>query len=651
MAILNVKIPTNLTEYPNSFKRQGSFPLEAYSVFYASDTKTAYEEAENYAKNNPISYVGQIVAVVSVDDGESTVDLYKIENEDGELKEVGNTEEVVETLRTQIGGCTWYIDTDAVTDTNGNDLGTLSDCMTDEYAGRWFYAISSTSTAGESTYPEKYTIDGANGYLSLRDYVIWTGNRLVHIPTFEAKASTVKNSDGKYSPKSGVDGLFSSTDKAYLTDLINRYIAACQSGNLNSGNDCNESGLYGNITSGRPGGTPNTEYFNAVAMRDHTKSVTSQMLVSEATSDLFVRGTTALSWAMMLKTNQQATTAGVTTFEDAQYGTWLREPGIYVTKLNTDPDGTVNSENEFMVFVYLGSPTGTSRYDITQIFVRKTDLAMWERHTNGFDLNVYEGIGNYVSEFVQLYDGVDTGDDVIVVTDDMAVDGKITVTLTTDVKEVVVKTNTPVDILLPEKPYLYWRFILNTKEAEAVTIDVGFYDGQMFGSDYSPIYSRKTYMIVCEDNKMVSPSGFPLYEVDDVTRCFIPDGSVTEAKLSDSVKCMLTEVIDCTRENATYTFSGNYQKVIFNNLICGDTRRYEFPEEAPVKRCKEKYASYNITIYNNYMCNDCYVFGIEALSGVKFDECKAEINVVYDFENEEWKVVNYTIIPYAEGAT
>ena len=34
MAILNVRIPTNLTEYPNSFKRQGSFPLEAYSVFY-----------------------------------------------------------------------------------------------------------------------------------------------------------------------------------------------------------------------------------------------------------------------------------------------------------------------------------------------------------------------------------------------------------------------------------------------------------------------------------------------------------------------------------------------------------------------------------------------------------------------------------------
>lgn len=46
------QIPNNITEYPNSFKRQGSFPLEAYSVF------TSYEEASNYAKNNLISYIG-----------------------------------------------------------------------------------------------------------------------------------------------------------------------------------------------------------------------------------------------------------------------------------------------------------------------------------------------------------------------------------------------------------------------------------------------------------------------------------------------------------------------------------------------------------------------------------------------------------------
>ena len=100
MAILNVKLPTNLTEYPNSFKRQGSFPLEAYSVFYAitdaegAITTSALDAAKDYAKNNPVAYVGQILAVVTVTEGISEVDIYKIENKDGDLLPVGNTEEV-----------------------------------------------------------------------------------------------------------------------------------------------------------------------------------------------------------------------------------------------------------------------------------------------------------------------------------------------------------------------------------------------------------------------------------------------------------------------------------------------------------------------------------------------------------------------------
>lgn len=100
MAILNVKLPTNLTEYPNSFKRQGSFPLEAYSVFYAitdaegAVTTSALDAAKDYAKNNPIAYVGQILAVVTVTDGVSEVDVYKIENANGDLVPVGNTEDV-----------------------------------------------------------------------------------------------------------------------------------------------------------------------------------------------------------------------------------------------------------------------------------------------------------------------------------------------------------------------------------------------------------------------------------------------------------------------------------------------------------------------------------------------------------------------------
>jgi hypothetical protein len=97
MAVFNGKLPTNLTEYPNSFKRQGSFPLEAFSVFYDivnEETKvvttTAFAAAENYAKTNPIAYVGQILAVVKEEEGVKYVETYVIDNENGDLKEVGS---------------------------------------------------------------------------------------------------------------------------------------------------------------------------------------------------------------------------------------------------------------------------------------------------------------------------------------------------------------------------------------------------------------------------------------------------------------------------------------------------------------------------------------------------------------------------------
>lgn len=86
MAELLNKIPTNLTEYPNSFKRQGAFPLEAYSIFYATETQTALEVAKDYAANNPIAYVGQTIAVVEG----STVTLYIIESTAGDIKAVGS---------------------------------------------------------------------------------------------------------------------------------------------------------------------------------------------------------------------------------------------------------------------------------------------------------------------------------------------------------------------------------------------------------------------------------------------------------------------------------------------------------------------------------------------------------------------------------
>ena len=84
MAEILKNIPTNLTEYPNSFKRQGCFPLEAYSVFYNTTDKdgkvtTAFENAENYAKTNAIAYVGQTLAVVDATYSETEVDGKKID--------------------------------------------------------------------------------------------------------------------------------------------------------------------------------------------------------------------------------------------------------------------------------------------------------------------------------------------------------------------------------------------------------------------------------------------------------------------------------------------------------------------------------------------------------------------------------------------
>lgn len=80
MAInLNDK-PNNITEYPNSFKRQGAFPLEREEVHYS------LEEARAYAsKANGIAYVGQALSVV--EDGK--VHRYIITDEEGTLERVG----------------------------------------------------------------------------------------------------------------------------------------------------------------------------------------------------------------------------------------------------------------------------------------------------------------------------------------------------------------------------------------------------------------------------------------------------------------------------------------------------------------------------------------------------------------------------------
>ena len=80
MAILNTNF-TNLTTYPNSFSRQEPTPLEAHSLF------TSKTDAENYAKNNPVAYVGQIIVVIDATNKICTP--YVISDTTGALGEIG----------------------------------------------------------------------------------------------------------------------------------------------------------------------------------------------------------------------------------------------------------------------------------------------------------------------------------------------------------------------------------------------------------------------------------------------------------------------------------------------------------------------------------------------------------------------------------
>lgn len=70
----------NSVDYQLQIARQYGAPLDKYSVFYS------LSEANEYAANSPISYVGQILSVV--DETAGTVDTYKIQA-DRTLEQIG----------------------------------------------------------------------------------------------------------------------------------------------------------------------------------------------------------------------------------------------------------------------------------------------------------------------------------------------------------------------------------------------------------------------------------------------------------------------------------------------------------------------------------------------------------------------------------
>jgi len=71
--------------FPMNFRRGNPNPLDNSSVHIS------LEAAQTYARTSPIAYVGQILSVVNrANDGTLSVDVYKIDNEAGDLKRVGS---------------------------------------------------------------------------------------------------------------------------------------------------------------------------------------------------------------------------------------------------------------------------------------------------------------------------------------------------------------------------------------------------------------------------------------------------------------------------------------------------------------------------------------------------------------------------------
>lgn len=68
MSTINKNAP--FMELPLGISRQVGAPIERFEVFYS------FEEAQNYAKTNPLAYVGQTIKVVL--EKEKTVNLYNI---------------------------------------------------------------------------------------------------------------------------------------------------------------------------------------------------------------------------------------------------------------------------------------------------------------------------------------------------------------------------------------------------------------------------------------------------------------------------------------------------------------------------------------------------------------------------------------------
>lgn len=80
MANINKNI--NYAGIPGGWRRGGAYPLDPSDVFYSLSS------AQDYAQNDPTSYVGQYIAVVN--EAERSAQAFMIVNVEGELVEIGS---------------------------------------------------------------------------------------------------------------------------------------------------------------------------------------------------------------------------------------------------------------------------------------------------------------------------------------------------------------------------------------------------------------------------------------------------------------------------------------------------------------------------------------------------------------------------------
>lgn len=94
MATLIGNNKPSMMAFPSALNRMGTFPIDISSVWYSYDEAVAYATQTNftpkYEGQTGLPYVGQILTVVeTAEDGTTSVTAYSIQNEAGDLAQVG----------------------------------------------------------------------------------------------------------------------------------------------------------------------------------------------------------------------------------------------------------------------------------------------------------------------------------------------------------------------------------------------------------------------------------------------------------------------------------------------------------------------------------------------------------------------------------